>query len=81
AASDVYRVQPQDILPSDGLSGDLGIDSFARLELAGRLEELFACHISDEAINDIQTVEEVLSLVKAQKTRGMAAPNESNGDK
>lgn len=58
-----------ELQPSDGLSGDLGIDSFARLELAVRLEETFAARITDEAINDVQTVDDVVALVHGQKGR------------
>jgi long-chain acyl-CoA synthetase len=49
------------------LAGDLGVDSFARLELAVRLEQLFGVIIAEEAVNDVQTVAELITLVKSQK--------------
>jgi long-chain acyl-CoA synthetase len=69
-----------DLLPGDVLTGDLGIDSFARLELAVRLEEAFGCRINEEAINDVQTVEEVVELIKAQKRRTIESVQEQVND-
>lgn len=52
------------------LSGDLAIDSFARLELAVRLEEEFSIAVPEEALNDVQTVEELITLLKSRRNRG-----------
>lgn len=62
--------QPQ-ITPRSNLAGDLHIDSFARLELAVRLEEFFGCDIPEDLINDIQTADELVALVKSQKKKSV----------
>lgn len=57
------------------LAGELAVDSFARLELAVRLEQLFGVLIPEEAINDVQTVGELITLVKSQKRDPSSDPD------
>jgi long-chain acyl-CoA synthetase len=53
--------------PASTISGTLGIDSFARMELAMQLEEEFGFEIPEETMNDVSTVEDLVALVKYHK--------------
>lgn len=53
--------------PMSTISGTLGIDSFARMELAMQLEEEFSFEIPEETMNDVSTVEDLVALVKYHK--------------
>jgi long-chain acyl-CoA synthetase len=57
------------IAPQTSLCADLGIDSFSRLELALRLEDKLSIDLPEEAVNDVQTVDELITLVKARKKK------------
>lgn len=64
------------IRPRSTITGDLGVDSFARLELGLRLAEAFAVEIPDDTLNDAQTVEDLIAVVHAQR-----AKSGSNGER
>ncbi len=57
------------LYPGTTLTGDLGIDSFGRLELSMALEEEFSFEISEETINNVDTVGELVTLVGLQRLR------------
>lgn len=72
----VTKLGTDGITPRSALCADLGIDSFARLELAVRLEQKFQFDLPEEALNDVQTLEELVTLVKSRKQRGSASTAE-----
>ncbi len=51
------------------LSDQLGLDSLARLELASRLEQEFGFNIEAEALNDLDTLEELIAMVKLEQSK------------
>ena len=56
--------------PGDSLQGDLGLDSLAVAELLVEVEMAFEVRLGDSVIGELQTVEDVLSVVrKASKVR------------
>lgn len=50
--------------PEMRLSGDLGLDSFARLDLVFRLEQQFSIDVPDSAVQEAQTVDDLVILTK-----------------
>lgn len=58
------------------LAGELGIDSFARLELTLRLEQKFDVELPDDAVNDVQTIDELINLVRSRQGKS----GDSSGD-
>jgi len=65
---------PQDkIRPEADLRHDLGLDSFAAVELVFALEEAFAIKISEEEIAEVKTVGDLAAAVR-QKVQGDAPP-------
>ncbi len=76
-AATTANVNPDLIGLRSSLSGDLAIDSFARLELAVRLEEKFSVEIPEEALNDVQTVDELITLLKSRRNRGADGARDS----
>jgi long-chain acyl-CoA synthetase len=46
------------------LSGELGLDSFSRLELACRLEQEFSISVPENAIQEALTVSDIVTLVR-----------------
>ncbi len=64
---------------SSRLREDLGLDSFAALELIFELEEQAGVRISQEAASSFQTVGDVITYVLAQQSAGPAAQGESEG--
>ncbi len=54
--------------PEMTLAGELGLDSFARLELASRLEHKLGVDLPESALQDAQTVDDAVALVKHQRT-------------
>ncbi len=48
---------------------ELGLDSLARLNLVIEIEDRFGCHLRDDAISDMTSVQELSSLI----TGGTAA--------
>jgi acyl carrier protein len=61
------------------LRDDLGLDSFAALELVFELEELVGVRISQEAASSFQTVGDVVTYVAAQVSAAPGKPAESPG--
>lgn len=59
------------------ICADLGIDSFARLELAVRLEQRLSITLPEEAVNDVQTVGELITLIKSRRRAEGNAPADS----
>lgn len=57
----------REFLPTANLEGDFGLDSFVRLELACRLEEKFSINLPEDSLQDVQTVDDLVVLVKSVK--------------
>ena len=55
----------RDFPPDTRLAGDLGLDSFSRLELACRFEQEFSRSVPEDALQEAQTVEDLVVLVKS----------------
>jgi long-chain acyl-CoA synthetase len=53
--------------PQANLTADLGLDSFARLELTCKLEEEFGIALEEDALQDAQTVEDLVLNVKGAR--------------
>jgi acyl carrier protein len=53
--------------PQANLTADLGLDSFARLELTMKLEEEFGIALEEDALQDAQTVEDLVLNVKGAR--------------
>lgn len=63
--------------PADSLQGDLGLDSMAVAELLMELEMALEVRLDDSVIGDLQTVEDILEVVRkapAAGTRDSDAP-------
>ncbi|MCW0218297.1 MAG: acyl carrier protein [Prosthecobacter sp.] len=58
--SELLRLEPEEIDPECELSADLGADSLELTELVMAIEEEFDVDISDEEVEDILTVQDVI---------------------
>jgi len=65
AVYDVSLKEPGEVTPETGIS-ELGLDSVAIMELIGVLEENLSIRINDEDVAGIQTVGDLLSLIRRQ---------------
>lgn len=63
--SQITRRPPQNISHGAKLRSDLGLDSMAALELIVALEEDHQVVISQESVQDLKTVGDLLKLVHA----------------
>ncbi|HAJ57316.1 MAG TPA: hypothetical protein DCL35_06050 [Candidatus Omnitrophica bacterium] len=68
----------RDILPSDLLELDLGIDSLGRIEIAAGLEHLFQVPVKDEVIGGAFTVRDLIIGIEGMLREGKAAGQEVN---
>ena len=58
--------EPQrDILPSDNLELDLGLDSMERVELLVALEKELGAHVPDSVVSEVYTVRELVDAVRS----------------
>jgi acyl carrier protein len=64
----------RDLLPSDRLVEDLGLDSVTLVELAVELEDTFHVLLSDEAAAGLETVGQLAECVALRLTQQEAAP-------
>lgn len=69
-------ISPDRISPAALLADDLGVDSVDAVEFALALEREFNVRLPDEVIADVQTVQDVISLVNRQ-VAGFAEANRS----
>jgi len=60
----IAKKEPADLTPSLNLTADLGIDSPRALELLCDLEEQFGLEVPEDAVGKIETIEDILQLVK-----------------
>ena len=65
--SSITQKNPESILPTHTLRGDLGMDSMQALELMVVLEEDYQVVIPQTQATQIQTAEQLWSLIKMNK--------------
>jgi long-chain acyl-CoA synthetase len=63
----VANLPPASVNPGSRLSSDLGMDSLARVELLGVIEEEQGAYIDDSALDPEATVEELSAMVEAAR--------------
>jgi long-chain acyl-CoA synthetase len=63
----VADLPPASVNPGSRLSSDLGMDSLARVELLGVIEEEQGAYIDDSALDPEATVEELSAMVEAAR--------------
>lgn len=63
----VANLPPASVNPGSRLSSDLGMDSLARVELLGVIEEEQGAYIDDSALDPEATVEELGAMVEAAR--------------
>lgn len=62
-------VEVNDVIPEASLLDDLGADSLDVVELAMALEEEFGMEVSDDDLENIRTVKDVIDYIAAHKGR------------
>jgi len=65
AIKDVIKVSDSDIT-LDSVLADIGVDSFAAIDLAYTLDEAFNIKISDAEMKQIKTVKDILEIIKSR---------------
>jgi acyl carrier protein len=71
----VLDTPPTEVALGSRLREDLGLDSFAALEMLFELEEQVGINVSREAAMQLRTVEDVVGFVeRAQRGEVLAAP-------
>ena len=65
AIKDVIKVSDSDIT-LDSVLTDMGIDSFATIDLAYTLDEAFNITVSDAEMKQIKTVKDIIEIVRAR---------------
>ncbi len=67
---DSVGVEAERIRPDARLVEDLGIDSLDRIELVFELESAFGIEIPDQAVAQVQTVQDIVSRIDAVLAAG-----------
>lgn len=67
---DSVGVEAERIRPDARLIEDLGVDSLDRIELVFELESEFGIEIPDDAVAQVQTVQDVVSRIDAALAGG-----------
>jgi acyl carrier protein len=71
----VLDTAPLEVGPASRLREDLGLDSFAALEMLFELEEMVGIKIPQAAVMELRTVEDVLTYIeRVQRGELPAAP-------
>jgi acyl carrier protein len=68
--SDVSGVEPSELLGHTALVADLSLDSLAFYEVVIDLEEAFQTQISDEEIDRIKTLDDIVAFIKRKTGSG-----------
>lgn len=66
AVATVAGTDPGDLRPATELVNDLNLDSLAMFELVIELEESYDLRISDEDIDRIRTIEDIIDYIVRQ---------------
>ena len=69
AISEEFFIDENEITEDSNLKEDLGIDSLASMQLILDMEKEFQIHVEDEEVMEIETVADVIALLK-KKTGG-----------
>lgn len=69
AISEEFFIDENEITENSNLKEDLGIDSLASMQLILDMEKEFQIHVEDEEVMEIETVADVIALLK-KKTGG-----------
>lgn len=65
AIRQVTKDSDKDISP-DSVLADIGVDSFAGIDLVYTLEDVFKIKISDDEMKQIKTVKDIVEIVKSR---------------
>ena len=68
-----FNIGLERIQPETRLAEDLGVDSFAAVELMFELEESFGLKIEDSEIENIRSVRDVVTYISAWLEKAPAA--------
>lgn len=63
---DQLHKKPEDILPSSTLDS-LGADSLDRVELVMKIEEIFEIEVTDDAAEQLRTIEDAVLYIAQHK--------------
>lgn len=64
------------ITPEDNLELDLGLDSLSKIELVASIEKAFAITLSEEFLNDVQTVADLVEKIRLNSS-GESGPEQA----
>lgn len=64
----VAKKNPAELKAEQNLTADLGIDSPRALELLCDIEEQFKLEVPEDAVGKIETIDDILQLVKRLQT-------------
>ncbi|MFA7289201.1 MAG: acyl carrier protein [Melioribacteraceae bacterium] len=64
---DKLGLDEREILPQSSLSADLGMDSLDAVEILMDMEREFNISITDEEVETIKTVDDIISLIEEKK--------------
>lgn len=67
--TDMLDISPVDITPDVMIFDELDIDSLQMYELVVDLEEVYSIRMPDEALEDVETVDDVVNLVYRLSTQ------------
>jgi acyl carrier protein len=65
--AEVLGLKTEDVTPESSFVDDLGADSMDRLRLVLRLEDEFRIEIGDRAEQEVETVADLLSLMRQMR--------------
>ncbi len=71
------RKKPEKINPRSSLEADLGLDSLDRLELVNLIEKGFSIKISEEKFDKIETISELVSMIRDIKAEQIDSSDKS----
>ena len=66
--ADQLHKKPEDILPTSTLES-LGADSLDRVELVMKIEEAFDIEVTDEAAEQLRTIEDAVRYIEQHTTK------------
>jgi acyl carrier protein len=72
-------VPAEKIRPEADLRHDLGLDSFAAVELGFAIEEEFAIKVTDEEMASVKTIGDLVEAVRRKAEGGSALTPQSTG--
>lgn len=67
-------IPPDKIRPEADLRHDLGLDSFAAVELGYAVEEEFSIKVTDQELASVKTIGDLVEAIRGKVEGGPAAP-------